>query len=873
MQLARNGRTSDSLDCNDLPDGLQIVSFEVFFSIDAPLFIVVEEVAMKNTELFRFRFVDRTSERATLLKFLNLELPSNILWINGPSGVGKTFFIQKNVLDSKEKGDVVVYLNKMQEVTTSSYLTQFIKELSDTSKISFVEFIRANYISIFDIAKKVAVKTLTNNSIEDFGLMDGSLDLTKQFLTSNSKERHSLIKVIDRYLKYVSKKSKALIILDNFTYCDEESLDILSSVFHSHQGDKQLQFILVTTQEELQKRFDILTLLSEKIDVVRISLKPFASSSYFFDILNNLFDLCQCQQEDIHRLYQVCKGLPQKLKIFLMTLYSQDGINYQNEKATFVYDKMLQLLRRELITFDFDGLPTEQKYILWLVTEWGQPIEVAILQSLTEYVANTDISFQEFTGSIFRRALLGLENLDILEKVYEADTCQIKIKHDSIYYAVCQLLRENSVKSRFIHFSMFHFLKINWDHFKPDERNALEAYHSFLAKTDNWYQSNVNFGLILAGRKQYIRAQKVLDRLSEHIQKLPTKQQLAIALNAYNAGEFEKANSILNLVPSENITSQEKFLLQSTQCRIAMMQMDYPRALSTVNRLLDSGLDLSTEQRLEALYLKEVALCLIPQGYTKAKHLFREIVQNFNSEDAPFWMERIYRTAMDYYCGDTSKRYLQQAQAVSRELSDDEELAKSTHNLGFEHFRCGEYQDAMDCFQKGRNILEGIKPHEISYSLNNIAVIYMVKNEYGQALEILEEASFWNRSNYAKIAIKGNQMICHHYESNLEEEKRIEKELIRFLKEEPLIDDKIYKKIYTNLSIIYMNRQNNEQALVFLKQCLPYLKQEMPHSSARVKKLLNMLGDMDGQNIHLNHYRDYYYNLPFEPWVLTFGNE
>ena len=285
---------------------------------------------MKNTELFRFGFVDRTKERAALAKFLNHELSSNILWINGASGVGKTYFIEKNILESKQDGDVVVYLNKMGEAATSPYLTWFIKELSETSKISFAEFIRANYSSIFDIAKKVAVKALTSNSINDFGLMDGGLDLTKQFLTANNKERHSLIKVIDRYLKYVSKKSEALIILDNFTYCDEESLDIFSSVIYSHQGDDRLQFILVTTQEELEKRLDILTLLSEKIDVIKISLKPFSSSSYFFDILDKLFDLRQCQREDIQRLYQVCNGLPQKLKIFLMTAASTltAGFNY-----------------------------------------------------------------------------------------------------------------------------------------------------------------------------------------------------------------------------------------------------------------------------------------------------------------------------------------------------------------------------------------------------------------------------------------------------------------------------------------------------------------------------------------------------------------
>lgn len=828
---------------------------------------------MKNTELFCFGFVDRAKERATLQKFLNRELSSNTMWVNGPSGVGKTFFIEKNVLEQKEKDDVIVYLNKIGEASATPYLTQFIKALGETSHISFAEFIRANYVSIFDVVRKVAVNILTNSTVNDFGVMDGGLDLTKQFLTANHKERHNLIKVVDRYLKYVSKKTKALIILDNFTLCDEESLEIFSTVLHTHQEDCNLQFILVTTEELLMKRLDILTLLSEKINVIKISMKPFSSSAYFFDILSDRFDLRQCSWEDIQRLHQVCSGLPQKLKIFLMTLYSQDGIDYQDEKASFAYDKLLKLLQQELINFDFDGLPKEQKYILQLVTEWGLPLELTMLQELSESIAKVDLSLQEFTGTVFRKALLELEGMGILEKVYTANSCQVKVKHDSIYYAVCQLLRENSVKSRFIHFSMLQFLDIHRDSFPQSDRKSLEAYHSYLAKDDSWCEINAAYGLKLAKEKQYIKAQKVLDRLSAYVQKLPVDQQLGIALNTYNAGEYEKADSILDLIPSENTTLQDQFMLQTTRCRTAMMRLEYTRALCAVNQLLDAVQELSTDQQLEALYLKEVALCLKPKGYVRAKRLFQKITQQHTPEDSPYWMERIYRTAMDYYRGNASKKYLQMAQALSRSLSDDEEWAKATHNLGFEHFRCGEYREAMSCFQDSRRILENIKPHETSYCLNNIAVIHMAEEEYDQALELLEEASFWNRSDYAVATIMGNRMICYHYTDQPEEELRLREKLLRFLKENPSADDKIYKKIYTNLAIADMNRGETEHAATLLKQCLPYLKTETAHSSARVKKLLYTLGDEAGQDVRLRCYNGYYYDLPFDPWVLTFGNE
>lgn len=832
---------------------------------------------MKNTQLFQFKFVDRSRERETLFQFLNNRTQCNILWINGASGVGKTYFIEKNILEPRKEGPTpVVYFNQEASSTAAPYLTQFIKVLSEVSKISFLGFIRDNYDAIFDVTKKVAVKILSTNALNDFGLVENGLNLTKHFLTKDRQEHHTLVKVVDNYLRHIASKAQALIILDNFTRCDEESLDIFSTVLHKHQGDQNLQFVLVTTEEQLRERLDILTLLSEKIDVLRITLNPFSSSTYFFEILDKVFDLRQCQQEDIQRLFQVCKGLPQKLKIFLMNLYSQDGINYQSEqteKAMFVYDKLYKLLQRELIDFDYDGLPQEEKFILKLVTEWGVPIELGLLQKLVEYIANVDISLQEFTGSIFRRALLNLENVGILEKTYEVNTCHIKVKHDSIYYAVSQLLREDPVKTQFIHYSMLQFLEIERDRFSQRDRAALEAYHSFCAKAGNWKQANAEYGLELANDKQYIKAQKVLDRLSDVIRDLTAEQVLAIANNAYNAGEYEKADSVLDLLTPEALTIKERFLLQTTRCRTAMMRLNYTKAISSIGQLLDGGDALSAEQHLEALYLKEVALCLTPGGYSRAKRLFREIVRQYDKTTSPFWMERIYRTAMDYYRGNTSKKYLRQALEISQALPDKEEEAKATHNLGFEHFRCGEYSEAMDCFQKSRTILENIKPHEMAYCLNNIAAVHMARANYKLALDALDEAAFWNRSDYASVTIKGNQLICHYFSGQFSEANQIKEELLQFAQGEPQIDDKVYKKIYTNLAVILMDTKDTPHAANLLKQCLPHLKTDTPYSSARVKKLLHMLGDAAGETVHLLHYVDYYLNLPFEPWVLTFGNE
>ncbi len=824
---------------------------------------------MKNTKIFNFKFVDRVKERNILSQFLSHKLESNVLWIDGPSGVGKTYFVEKNILSQQKEN--VIYLNKSGE-TSLSYLSQFINALSDSPHISFREFLKANYISIFDIVKKITVNFLSANSIDELGLIENGLDFTKLFLSKN-KEQHNMTKVIENYLKYISKKSKILIILDNFTQCEEESVDLFSAVFYNQIGNPNVQFIVITTTEQLKNRLDILSCLAEKIDVVRISLNAFENSTYFFDILKDSFDLQQCDWKDIKLLFEACSGLPQKLKIFLMNLYSQNGIDYQNEKAIFAYDKLQMLLQKELITFDYDHLPKEQKFILRVIVEWGMPIEITLLLQLTEYIANIDMSLQEFTNAVLRKALLELENIGILEKIYETNICKIKVKHDSIYYAISRLLEKNTVKSSFFHFCMLQFIDTKCVSLPHNNLLSLKAYHSYMSRSDGWQEFNLKYGLTLAKEQQYIKAEKIFERLSKSIRTLDPPSKLSIALNAYNAGEFEKAQSILNLLESVKLSSSEYFALQTTYCRIYMITLDYQHALESINLLLDGRLQINTVQYLEALYLKEVALCLAPKGYIQAKKLFTDIIQKYHKEDSMYWVTRIYRTAMDYYRGDKSKQYLKAAINIAKELDDQEEYAKASHNYGFECFRCGEYVKALENFQICKTILENIKPHEISYCLNNIAVIQMVNHNFSNALETLSEALFWNKSDYATITIKGNQMLCHYYLNHEDEYKQLKTFLLEYLKANPPIDDKIYKKIYTNVAVIAVNQGEYSTAKKLLNKCLPYLKTETPHSSARVKNLLCFIDGHTNDYINLDSFTDYYINLPFEPWVLTFGNE
>ena len=49
---------------------------------------------MVNTDLFKFKFVDRETERQIVEKFILTRNSDKALWIHGESGVGKTELVK-----------------------------------------------------------------------------------------------------------------------------------------------------------------------------------------------------------------------------------------------------------------------------------------------------------------------------------------------------------------------------------------------------------------------------------------------------------------------------------------------------------------------------------------------------------------------------------------------------------------------------------------------------------------------------------------------------------------------------------------------------------------------------------------------------------
>jgi signal transduction histidine kinase len=88
-----------------------------------------------------------------------------------------------------------------------------------------------------------------------------------------------------------------------------------------------------------------------------------------------------------------------------------------------------------------------------------------------------------------------------------------------------------------------------------------------------------------------------------------------------------------------------------------------------------------------------------------------------------------------------SIRHAQQGLELAEKIDDDEGKARALNNLGAANYFLGEYDLALDYYERSLDIAEKIKDDErIANALNNIGVIYFVWGQHDQSLEYYTSA-------------------------------------------------------------------------------------------------------------------------------------
>ena len=176
--------------------------------------------------------------------------------------------------------------------------------------------------------------------------------------------------------------------------------------------------------------------------------------------------------------------------------------------------------------------------------------------------------------------------------------------------------------------------------------------------------------------------------------------------------------------------------------------------------------------------------------------IFEYIRKNFKEKFPEIWANTI-RGCHNFLSNQEALDNLKEAEKI---LSNELEKAFIKTTIGFVQIKSNELDLAQQSFQDAYEIIKDIKIHESSYVANNLALCYMMKNNYAKAKEILTEALLWNRTNYANLVIQSNLMMCCIYLRQYDEAEDYYEYLKKYM-EKQNSDPILNRKIYMNLAI------------------------------------------------------------------------
>lgn len=819
---------------------------------------------MDNRDIFNFDFVDRIKQEQILLNFINSS--ENYLWIDGESGVGKSFFIKKKLLTDVKFQPL--YINLSTETEKNNCLNEIIQKLQEFLDTKLLNFIMENYTSVWDLAKKSIFELikLKTQGLEWF--FDILYDSNIVFV-SKSEEKSTGLKIIESYIEKGINSRNLCIVIDNFTYCDKKSLTLLSKLFYHYIGISNFKVILVTTSDVLKERIDIQILLTEQLPIRRMKINSLDNVKYFYAILDSIFEL-DTIAGIIPDIYTLCSGNPERLKSIIRKLYLNDGIYLPKSKYTRAKinsDILKKLLLEGTFELSYADFNENERFIILVLLGFGGSAELNAFQKCVTYIHDHLFRGNLWSPVVINNLLQELIAKNIFESTGEMNQ-KISFSHDKIFFGM-QMLFENDINIPLISHYFYAFLAYN-NCSQIQDADYLKIQHAFIAQNSSWREENYQYGYQKYIQKKFFDAVPIFKRIIKANMSLTAEKIIVLGETFYETGDYFNAKSLLKnsaINSEDNSVLCHYYVLLGKIENILMCKEEAIKAYDTALKYVQNR-----ETQIRILNLKHLALLETPTGKEKAKEIFDSIALNLtDTEKNMLSVCYLLRNCNQFYTGTEAREFFELALDISIKQDSLVDEAYVHNNYGLELFRTRHLNDAYEKFKISYHILSDTKFHESSYPLNNMAVCEMFKGNYTQAVEYLTEGNYVNQSIYAGLAIKVHLMTCYRMLRNEEQCRKYMYQLENYLNTQNISDLNIIRKLSINLCISYLEYKENERARECLKKCLPYIAGTI--SEYRGAILNNQLSDTQTDYSKAMQSNLYYTRLDFEPWVITLSHD
>jgi len=815
---------------------------------------------MNTNELFEFSFVNRTYEKDVFSAFLSKDNNSNVLWIKGKRGVGKTRFIE-HVIENNNNW-LSVMINSSLEDFKKDILLLFIKELQKYHKLTLLDYVKKHYKSFYEIGKPIAsgIALLSVPGLNDIVeyIFDGTYAvLNKQ---GNSEEPY---KIICQYLKVILKQHNLIVILDNFTRCDKQSATIIMSIIKQFIREDNIRFCLVTTDEDMKDVPNLEEELLISIPLQPLKIKALETHSLFYQIMNQNFLMDSFSNDDIIYIHNKCDGNPQQLLKLLVKLFNQEGISdYTIGKARINYEKLMKILKAESFHLATGELSIKQKWVLYTLVSVGKKLKFTLLENIACHISQHIVLLKMFNQQTFLETIHEL----IEQKILILDASEnVLFAHDEYFYDVAELFEQEKPRTLYYH-ALYDYicaektLLKEYNYTESDIR-GLTCLYAYKAEETGWLHINYSYGISLFKKHLYEDAAVVFSRLEDKIVMLNDVAIIRIAMCFYEIGKFQDSKAWLDLIDIDELRfSLLKYLyFYYSGKNISNIENDKKEAIKLIKDSL-KYIENDAKRKVSALNLLHLYYLETEHGYEQAKEIFYDIKDNYQSLCPIEWANTM-RGCQNFIEGKEALDLLHDAKGL---LADDIEKAYVTNTEGFVLMKMDEYEKAAMAFQKAYKTLDVLKKHESSYAANNCAATYMMSGKYENAMSILYSALIWSATAYSRLAIQSHLMICHAHLNQVKETEDFVKFFEKYLEGTKIVDSTMCRKIYINLGIAYKLLKCKTQSQQALSRAF-----KLSVGTASEYRISSLLGN----KTELKPVKKYEKFTNFEPWFLIYAHD
>ena len=806
---------------------------------------------MNTTDLFKFQFVNRNREQDILNLFFS-DKSENTLWIKGESGMGKTTFFNYVFKNWNEYN--LCYLNINNTSNSASIMESFIIELQKYCDIDFLSIFKKNYKKFYNSIYK-NTKDITSDlfpTIKTF--ISIILDVNYHIINCYDERKNSIDVIID-YIKLILTNKKLCICIDNFSRCDIETAKLFFQIFKTFAMEEKFRSCIITTTEDLN--IDLKEEIQRNLPFRSVNIDKFDKYIYFYQILNPIFELQNFTSEDLNYLYNKCQGSPKKLATVISKMLDKDAIFLSNKsKAKIKKEVLFSILNCEHIRFSEKDFTSIQKWIIFSYLCLSESANVEQVKDLALYISKKNLLYKGYNEDNFYNELRNL----ISEKVfcYDDNNNMLTTCHDLDYRELNDIFFNSPYKGIFTKYA-YEFLKSSPYY---SEKQELLCRNMRQANIIGWERINFCYGKILSKNKQFYDAQKIFMYLNDCFHKLYIMQQLFLALNSYETGNYKLAIEQLELIDVTQLQFKKaKYLYYLFLGKSYNNIGDVVKAIDSLEKSLNETKENSKEY-VQILNILHMYYYEIPEKRSLSFEFFNKIRVNYKSSFPQIWANTM-RGCQNFLKNEEALEILKEADSI---LEDDIEKAFIKTTRGFILVKQDNIEEAKKEFENACKIIKNFKIHEYSYAANDLAICYMLNREYQKAKDILIEALFWNRTNYGKIVIQTHLMICALYLHQETELKEYYGSLELYMESKMPRDPIINRKVYLNLAIVSTYCKEDIKKQFFYEKAGHFIKNTV--SEWRYYKLKKEMCP----NI-IRPASKYETIEDFEPWFLIYAHD